>query len=147
MNRQRAADVADRAANNEQNGSQRPPGGDHGNPPGNGDGRTAAELSDEELLAIFPGSTVIKEGDLEGAGPVHECGDPAHRALGRDWTAYEGRRICGECHPPAHPDYLGVSLAALHKHTAARTIPFEQDAPGCKLWFRRDELDAWRRGE
>lgn len=43
--------------------------------------------------------------------------------------------------------YLGLSVAALHKFTAARTIPFEQDCRGGKLWFKRSELDAWRRGE
>jgi excisionase family DNA binding protein len=42
--------------------------------------------------------------------------------------------------------YLGVSIHALHKLTAARTIPFEQEGPGCRLWFRRSELDCWRRG-
>ena len=42
--------------------------------------------------------------------------------------------------------YLGISLNALHKLTAARAIPFEQEAPGAKCWFRRSELDAWRRG-
>jgi excisionase family DNA binding protein len=43
-------------------------------------------------------------------------------------------------------DYLGITLDALHKLTAARRIPFEQEAAGCKCWFRRFELDAWRRG-
>jgi hypothetical protein len=42
--------------------------------------------------------------------------------------------------------YLGLTLNALHKHTAARTIPFEQNIAGGKLWFKRDQLDAWRRG-
>jgi excisionase family DNA binding protein len=42
-------------------------------------------------------------------------------------------------------EYLGISVTALHKLTSARLIPFEQDGPGCKLWFRREELDAWRR--
>jgi hypothetical protein len=40
--------------------------------------------------------------------------------------------------------YVGLSLNALHKLTAARDIPFHQDGPGCKLWFRRPELDEWR---
>ena len=40
--------------------------------------------------------------------------------------------------------YLGLTLHALHKHSAARTIPFEQNKPGGKLWFKRDQLDAWR---
>ena len=41
--------------------------------------------------------------------------------------------------------YLGISVTALRKLSSARMIPFEQDGPGCKLWFRREELDAWRR--
>jgi hypothetical protein len=28
---------------------------------------------------------------------------------------------------------------------AARTVPFEQDKPGGKRWFKADDLDAWRR--
>jgi excisionase family DNA binding protein len=43
-------------------------------------------------------------------------------------------------------EYLGISRASLHKKTAAREIAFEQDGPGCKCWFRRQDLDAWRRG-
>ncbi len=42
--------------------------------------------------------------------------------------------------------HLGLTLNAIHKLTAARTIPFEQEGPGCKLWFRRSELDRWRQG-
>lgn len=41
--------------------------------------------------------------------------------------------------------YLGLSINALHKFTAARTIPFEQESPGCRCWFKRSELDGWRR--
>ena len=42
-------------------------------------------------------------------------------------------------------EYLGISPNALHKLTAARAIPFEQERPRAKCWFRRSELDAWRR--
>lgn len=42
-------------------------------------------------------------------------------------------------------EYLGLTIAALHRHTAARTIPFSQDGPGGKCWFNRAELDEWRR--
>ncbi len=42
--------------------------------------------------------------------------------------------------------YLGLTLAALHRLTAARALPFEQDAPGGKCWFNRADLDTWRRG-
>lgn len=41
--------------------------------------------------------------------------------------------------------YLGLTVPALHRLTASREVPFEQDGPGCKLWFRRAELDVWRR--
>lgn len=41
--------------------------------------------------------------------------------------------------------YLGLTVNALHKLTAARLIPFSQDAPGGKCWFLRSELDGWRR--
>ena len=42
--------------------------------------------------------------------------------------------------------YLGMTPNALHKLTAAREVPFSQDAAGGKCWFLRSELDAWRRG-
>jgi hypothetical protein len=44
-------------------------------------------------------------------------------------------------------EYLALTKNALHKLTSARAIPFEQEGRGCKLWFRRPDLDAWRRGE
>jgi hypothetical protein len=43
-------------------------------------------------------------------------------------------------------EYLGITPNALYKLTAAREVPFEQDGPGCKCWFRQSELDAWRQG-
>jgi excisionase family DNA binding protein len=41
--------------------------------------------------------------------------------------------------------HLGISANALHKLTAARAIPFEQAKPGGRCWFRRSDLDTWRR--
>jgi len=40
--------------------------------------------------------------------------------------------------------YLGMKKGTLYKLTSARTIPFHQDGPGCKLWFLRSDLDQWR---
>jgi hypothetical protein len=58
---------------------------------------------------------------------------------------------------PAEPDrwlstraaaeYAGTTPNALHKAMAAREIHFEQDTPGGKAWFKRADIDAWRRGE
>jgi excisionase family DNA binding protein len=42
-------------------------------------------------------------------------------------------------------EYLGMPKTTLHKLTAARGIPFEQEGPGCKLYFKRSDLDTWRR--
>ena len=42
-------------------------------------------------------------------------------------------------------DYLGVHRDTLRKLAAERAIPSEQDGPNCKLYFRRSDLDAWRR--
>jgi excisionase family DNA binding protein len=41
-------------------------------------------------------------------------------------------------------EYLGLTTSGLHKLTSARLIPFEQDGPNCRCWFKRSELDAWR---
>lgn len=43
-------------------------------------------------------------------------------------------------------EYLGVHRDTLRKLAAARSIPSEQDGPGCKLYFRRSDLDGWRHG-
>jgi len=41
-------------------------------------------------------------------------------------------------------EYLGIPKSTLHKLSSARKIPFEQDTPGGKLYFKRSALDAWR---
>jgi excisionase family DNA binding protein len=41
-------------------------------------------------------------------------------------------------------EYLGVHRDTLRKLAAERAIPAEQDGPGCKLFFRRSDLDIWR---
>ena len=44
-------------------------------------------------------------------------------------------------------EYAGTTRCALQKAMAAREVHFEQDAPGGKAWFKRADIDAWRRGE
>jgi len=41
--------------------------------------------------------------------------------------------------------YLGVHRDTLRKLAAERAISSHQDGRGCKLFFRRSELDEWRR--
>lgn len=42
-------------------------------------------------------------------------------------------------------EYLGVHRDTLRKLAAERTIPSHQDGRGCKLFFKRSDLDDWRR--
>jgi excisionase family DNA binding protein len=42
-------------------------------------------------------------------------------------------------------EYVGVHRDTLRKLAAERTIPSHQDGPGCKLFFKRSDLDDWRR--
>jgi len=40
--------------------------------------------------------------------------------------------------------YLGISIHALHRLTSERRIPFSQDRPGARCYFRRSDLVEWR---
>lgn len=41
-------------------------------------------------------------------------------------------------------EHLGLHRDTLRKHAKAGLISFEQEAPGCRIFFRRADLDAWR---
>ena len=41
-------------------------------------------------------------------------------------------------------DHLGVHRDTIRRLAAERAVPSEQEGPGCKLYFRRSDLDAWR---
>lgn len=44
-------------------------------------------------------------------------------------------------------EYAGTTINSLHRAMAAREIEFEQEVRGGRAWFRREYIDAWRRGE
>ena len=76
--------------------------------------------------------------------------------LGPDDLAELARRLAPHLPTPAEDgwlstreaaDYLGLSVNALHRMTAARAIRFEQSAPGAKCYFKRSDLDAYRRND
>lgn len=84
------------------------------------------------------------------------------RALLDDLTADDLARLAERlapflrpADPPAGDDgwlttkqaagYLGITTNALHKLTAERRVPFQQSGPGARCYFRRAELDEWRR--
>jgi excisionase family DNA binding protein len=41
-------------------------------------------------------------------------------------------------------EYLGIGRDSLRRLAAERSIPTEQAGAGCKLYFRRSDLDTWR---
>ena len=41
-------------------------------------------------------------------------------------------------------EYLGIGRDSLRRLAAERAIPTEQARVGCKLYFRRSDLDHWR---
>jgi excisionase family DNA binding protein len=43
--------------------------------------------------------------------------------------------------------YLGMGKSELQRRAAAGSIPHEQEGPGAALYFKRSDLDAWRRGQ
>lgn len=44
-------------------------------------------------------------------------------------------------------EYLGVHRDTVRRLAAERVLPAEQHGTGCKLYFRRRDLDRWRRAE
>ena len=40
--------------------------------------------------------------------------------------------------------HLGISRHALHRLTSERRLPFSQDRPGSRCYFKRSTLDQWR---
>jgi len=42
-------------------------------------------------------------------------------------------------------EYLGIGRDSVRRLAAERAIPTEQAGVGCKLYFRRSDLDEWRR--
>lgn len=41
-------------------------------------------------------------------------------------------------------EYLGIHRDSVRRLAAERSIPTEQAGTGCKLYFRRSDLDNWR---
>ena|ERR1700733_8695804 len=83
------------------------------------------------ILATFENDERAARRMAQALGPYLPQIQQAVQATG--WLDFDGA-----------VEYLGMKRGTLYKHTSARTVPFHQDGPGCKLWFLRSELDAWR---
>jgi excisionase family DNA binding protein len=94
--------------------------------------------------------------------PIRSSGAPAHvSGMVEEFISQLAERVAeriverttaptdeiGEWFDSRHAaEYLGVHRDTLRKLAGERAIPSEQDGPGCKLYFRRSDLDAWRNG-
>ena len=107
---------------------------------------TAAELRPHDLRSAAPGSPSMASPSAFGfeemlsqladlvAARVIEKLVRADNAPDDDWL---DTRDASE--------YLGIHRDSLRRLAAERAIPAEQAGAGCKLFFRRSDLDAWRR--
>ena len=68
-------------------------------------------------------------------------------AMATDATTAHGQEADRWLRTREASSYLGISKSELHRRAAAGTIPHEQEGPGAALFFKRADLDAWRRGE
>ena len=69
----------------------------------------------------------------------------AHLVAKRLASAERPRAEDGWLDAGAAATYLGLpNRNAMHKLTAARVLPFSQEAPGAKMYFRRRDLEAHR---
>jgi excisionase family DNA binding protein len=71
--------------------------------------------------------------DLVAARVIDKLARPDN-AAGDDWLDTRGAS-----------EYLGIHRDSLRRLAAERAIPAEQAGAGCKLFFRRSDLDVWRR--
>jgi excisionase family DNA binding protein len=102
-----------------------------------------AERASPARRTTAPFEAVRVEGVLESllAALADRVADAVVARLGREERPEPGEWLDSR----AAADYLGVHRDTLRRLAAERTIPSEQDGPGCKLYFLRGELDAWRR--
>jgi excisionase family DNA binding protein len=121
-------------------------------------GSSQGPLHDGQLRAR---KASVSGGDRLAAPPLKMTSSLAYAvldALRSDDVALDELRALISVEEPSPPDtdawmtareaatYLGfASVHPLHKLTAERSIPFAQDGPGCRLFFKRSDLDAWRR--
>jgi excisionase family DNA binding protein len=66
------------------------------------------------------------------------------RAVAAQFAAAGGSSAPEWLDSRAAAEYLGVHRDTVRKLAAERAIQAHQDGPGCKLFFRRSELDEWR---
>ncbi len=97
--------------------------------------------------AIATGASVIRAGAAENLIDqlVGHLADLVVDRLMERTAADVTDRVAEWLNARGAADYLGVHPDTLRKLAAQRAVPTHQDGPRCKLYFRRDELDEWRR--
>ena len=108
-------------------------------------------VSDTQLHGPLPSATSAKPAEVpalfQGVAIEQLLGRLADLIVDRLTTVNQvggGEALSEWLDARAAADYLGMHRDTLRKLAAERSIPTHQDGPGCKLYFRRDELDVWR---
>jgi excisionase family DNA binding protein len=94
---------------------------------------------------------------MDLAAPIHLKHGASFDVLLNQLVDLVAERVVDRMATPATPadgwldtrsaaEYLGVHPDTVRRLAAERTVPSEQEGPGCKLFFRRRDLDAWRCG-
>jgi excisionase family DNA binding protein len=86
------------------------------------------ELSDDDVVRLAQVLAPVLAAELRDVLGVPD-GDAADRWL----------------RTPEAARYLGMGKSELQRRAAAGTIPHEQEGPGAALYFKRSDLDEWRR--
>jgi excisionase family DNA binding protein len=118
---------------------------------------TQKRVSEDRALGIAPTSSPGREGGFEPEGPIPGVerdvallDQLVDRLAERVAASVAVQLLAGtadheEWFDSRHAaEYLGVHRDTLRKLAAGRAISAEHDGPGCKLYFRRSDLDHWR---
>lgn len=115
-----------------------------------------AAYATAERSAQSPGFRLIAT-EIAEASTVPVGGGASFDLLLNQLVELVAERVAGRLTAPAPSgdewldtrgaaEYLGVHRDTVRRLAAERTVPSEQEGPGCKLFFRRSDLDAWRCG-
>lgn len=97
------------------------------------DVREPATISEPERLSLdIPARTLDVIVDAAAARTLERIAAEQEAEPWPEWLSVE-----------TAARYLDVSPERLRKLQARREVPFYQEAPGCRVLFRRRELDEW----
>lgn len=96
----------------------------------------------ERPVAIAPG--VVSEGNAALDQLLVQLAELVADRVAARFVAPRGASVDDWLDTRRAAEYLGIGRDSLRRLAAERAIPTEQAGAGCKLYFRRSDLDQWR---